>query len=371
VVVSNTEVLTVGRAVPSLVRWGVSADADLVYRYLVSFGPRRTEAIAADLGLAARRVRAALDELDGHDIAQAGVEAQVWRASPVDAAVTTLRRRALRRTVACADGGSAPFRQRGRRVEAWRLPDRTATRRRISELVAVESAEHLAMNPEQAFGADTLAIATPLDVALLRRRVRLRSLGLPPGDGDRSSLHAVEFARLGGEYRETARLPYKLMIFDRRVALVAVDPLDLDAGTWEIDDPAVVGSLVTLFGRHWSAAMDPRRNGVPAVVFTQREKAVVALLAEGYTDAAAAQHLGISLRSVTYLLRGLMDRFGVDNRFQLGLAVGAMRAVTPPGRAGEEMTNGGENSEKSEQTNRGGAGRRPDRDAHGRPGPGR
>jgi len=329
-------VLTVGRAVPSLVRWGVSADADLVYRCLSSFGPRRVDAIAADLGLAARRVRAALDELENYDIAQAGGEAQVWRASPVDVAVTTLRRRALRRTIACADGGGGPFRQRDRPVTAWRLPDRTATRRRISELVAVESAEHLAMNPEQVFGVDTLAIATPMDAALLRRRVRLRSLGRPPADGDRSSRHAVEFARLGGEYRETSWLPYKLMVFDRRVALVAVDPLDLDAGTWEIDDPAAVASLVTLFGRHWGDATDPRRNGVPAVVLTQREKAVIALLAEGYTDAAAAQHLGMSLRSVTYLLRGLMDRFGVDNRFQLGLAVGAMRAATPPGRAGED-----------------------------------
>ncbi|WP_433364033.1 LuxR C-terminal-related transcriptional regulator [Actinoplanes sp. CA-142083] len=326
---SNTGVLTVGSAVPSLVRWGVSADADLVYRYLASFGPRPAGEVAADLGLAARRVRAALDELDG--CGAAGTDGTRWRASPVGAAVNTLRRRALR-------PANAPARRADHPVVARRLPDRAATRRRIAELVAVERGEHLAMNPEQTFGAETLAIATPMDAELLRRRIRLRSLGRPPTDGDRSARRAEEFVRLGGEYREAPRLPYKLMIFDRRVALLAVDPLDLDSGTWEIDEPAVVAALVTLFVRHWSGATDPRRKGVPTVVLTPREKAVVALLAEGHTDATAAKCLGMSQRSVTYLLRGVMDRFGVENRFQLGLALGATHAITPPGDATTEET---------------------------------
>jgi hypothetical protein len=35
---------------------------------------------------------------------------------------------------------------------------------------------------------------------------------------------------------------------------------------------------------------------------------------------------------VTTILRGLMDRFGADNRFQLGLALGALRAIELPGQ---------------------------------------
>jgi DNA-binding CsgD family transcriptional regulator len=338
VVGSGTGVLAVGRAVPSLVRWGVSADADLVYRCLVSFGPQRSGAVAAGLGLAVRRVRAALDELVAAGLARParepasyGVDASTWRAAAPDTAVETLRRRALRRAAAMsADGGSAP---QAPPFGARRLPDRDATRRRIGELMTAERAEHLAMNPEQVFSVESLAIATPLDVAVLNRRVRLRSLGRPPADGDRSSRHAVELIRLGGQYREAARLPHKLMIFDRRVALLAVDPGDLGRGAWEVVDPAAVESLVLLYVRHWSGAMDPRRNGVPEVVLTQREKAVVGLLAEGHTDATAAQRLGLSMRSVAYTLRGLMDRLGVENRFQLGLALGALHAATVPGVA--------------------------------------
>ncbi|BCB90797.1 hypothetical protein Psuf_081100 [Phytohabitans suffuscus] len=337
--------LALGRAVPSLVRWGVRADADLVYRCLASFGTQRAAEVAADLGLAARRVRAALDELVEvglvrGETASRGVEDGGWSAVAPAAVVEALRRRALHRVPAAATAGTGR-RERGR-VPAKLLPDLRATRERIARLVAVERGEHLAMNPERAFSTDTLTIGSAIDADLLGRRVRVRSLGLPPADGDRSSAYTAEFVRLGGEYRLADRLPHKMMVFDRRVALVAVDPLDLERGSWEFTDPAAVESLVALFARQWSGAKDPRRNGVPTVVLTQREKAVVALLADGHTDATAAKQLGMSTRTLTYTLRGLMDRFGVENRFQLGLALGAMRAVTPPGLAAEETADGGE-----------------------------
>jgi len=92
----DTGVLTFGAAVPSLVRWVVSADADLVFRCLATFGPRRAVAIRADLGLAARRVRMALEELADTDLAQISREraahgkyAYIWHAVPADAAVAT------------------------------------------------------------------------------------------------------------------------------------------------------------------------------------------------------------------------------------------------------------------------------------------
>lgn len=342
--VSDMGVLTLGRAVPSLVRWGVSADADLVYRCLASFGDQSAGEVAADLGLAVRRVRVALDELVAAGLVQDrpraanGLDGGSWRAVAPDAAVAALRRRAMRRPVPDAGPGWMEPGPPAARL----LPDLGATRQRIAHLVAVERAEHLAMNPERVFSTDALTIGSAIDADLLSRRVRVRSLGRPPADGDRSSAYTAEFTRLGGEYRLADRLPHKMMIFDRRVALVAVDPLDLDRGTWEYTDPAAVASLLTLFVRQWSGATDPRRNGVPTVVLTQREKAVVALLADGHTDATAAKHLGMSTRTLTYTLRGLMDRFGVENRFQLGLALGAMRAALPPGPANGEITEGNE-----------------------------
>ncbi|MFC0032595.1 LuxR C-terminal-related transcriptional regulator [Micromonospora chaiyaphumensis] len=61
-----------------------------------------------------------------------------------------------------------------------------------------------------------------------------------------------------------------------------------------------------------------------------REAALIDLLAQGHTDATAAQELGISKRSVSNMMRSLMDRLEVDNRFQLGAALGALNIVTAP-----------------------------------------
>ncbi|HEU5107407.1 MAG TPA: hypothetical protein VFT95_02405, partial [Micromonosporaceae bacterium] len=52
-----------GAAIPLLTRWGVSADADLVFRALTEFGAQRPAELAGWLGLPARRLAAALDEL--------------------------------------------------------------------------------------------------------------------------------------------------------------------------------------------------------------------------------------------------------------------------------------------------------------------
>lgn len=207
------------------------------------------------------------------------------------------------------------------------------TRQRIAALAAVERHEHLAINPEQAFSAETMAAALPLDRALLARGVRYRSLGLPPADGDRLDPHAPELRQLGALYRYRDAVPLKLMVFDRRVALLPLDPLDLGRGALEIVAPAAVQALVALFDREWDAAADPVRDGLPPIVLTRRERAVIALLAGGHTDAGAARELGLSLRTVGYLLRGLMDRLQVDTRFQLGLALGRRDAV--PGLAAD------------------------------------
>jgi DNA-binding NarL/FixJ family response regulator len=73
-----------------------------------------------------------------------------------------------------------------------------------------------------------------------------------------------------------------------------------------------------------------------------REQAVVALLVLGHTDAGVARELRISERSVSGVLRSLMDRLSVENRFQLGVALGALKLVSPPPgvpqRRGDDVT---------------------------------
>jgi DNA-binding NarL/FixJ family response regulator len=66
------------------------------------------------------------------------------------------------------------------------------------------------------------------------------------------------------------------------------------------------------------------------IALEPRELALVDLLARGHTDTSAARELRISTRTVLTIVRSLMDRCGVDNRFQLGLALGVRHVVSPP-----------------------------------------
>jgi DNA-binding CsgD family transcriptional regulator len=113
------------------------------------------------------------------------------------------------------------------------------------------------------------------------------------------------------------------------VAFFPADPSDLERGYLEISQPGVVRALVMLFEQHWANAINPRERGMEDIVLDDRELELIMLLADGHTDVSAAAQLRISARSVTNIMRGVMDRLGVDNRFQLGLALGAARVAHP------------------------------------------
>jgi DNA-binding CsgD family transcriptional regulator len=336
-------------AIPALTRWGLSPAADLVYRTLVTFGPQTSEQAGRDLGLTPRAVRQALEELATAGAAQPLTHGHAgrpgdweWQAIPVRQVLATVMRRARARLYR-ADG----WRRHVGAISGidWslvdsklvrRLPNLLITRRRIADLIATEKYEHLAINPEEVIAADAAAAALPVERDMLSRGIRRLSVGLPPSDGDLSCAYATELAALGGGYRECDSLPVKLMVFDRRTALFPADPTDLEAGAIEVADPVALAHLLSLFRRYWTEGRDPRRKGVPPIVLNQREKALVALLADGYSDESAAAQLGLSRRTVLYSLRSLMDRVGVENRFQLALVLGATGTAPLPAPYGQK-----------------------------------
>lgn len=315
--------------VPALGRWGLSSYADLIYRSLALTGPATPRQLVSQLGVDAARVSRALDELAGFGAAHPAYRGRDGRWSAVDVDVVMSRARRPRAPV--------PLNQHQRRhlaavsgLQLDRIPDtavhrlasRSSVRDRIAELVAGERHEHLAINTEEVFSADVAAAAGPLDRALVARGVRLRTLGLIPQDGSQDTTFIA-----GIEHRQASALPLKLMVFDRRKALFPADPANFEAGAIEIDDAGAVESLMQFFYRIWSTAVDPRRQAIPPIVLSHRERGIVTLLATGLSEEAAATSLGISRRTVGYALRTLMDRLGVENRFQLALLLGAAQAV--------------------------------------------
>jgi DNA-binding CsgD family transcriptional regulator len=316
----SQDAVVLGAAVPSLVTRGHTPDADLVYRALVTFGPATAADLGGELGVPARRVTAALDEL----LSAAAVTHRpgTSRDVVVWAAVPPPEVHSARRVRRPAPAARAPMDPLLRAAAVRHLPSRPLTRVRLAELNAVASHEHLAMHPEPAFDAEALRSATPMDRMLLRRGVRMRMLGIGPADLDRATADQREPAEPAPEYRSAPSMPMKLIVVDRRIALFPVEPDDLERGYLEVSQPPVVAALVNLFEEHWRTARDPWERVVPQTVLSAREHTLIRLLAQGHTDTSAARRMHIGARSVTTTLRGLMDRFGVENRFQLGLVLG-------------------------------------------------
>jgi DNA-binding CsgD family transcriptional regulator len=193
--------------------------------------------------------------------------------------------------------------------------------------------EFLTMSNAQAIDAESARTAAPLDIALHERGVQLRMLAVPPADGDPLAVSGHLINGTSFQRREAPDLPLRLMVIDRRITLFPVNPQNLERGYLEVSQPAMVRALLALFDRHWSAAMASERTALPPIRLSDRERRLIALLAAGHTDQTAADRLRISARSVTGAMRTLMDRLGVENRFQLGLALGALRVATPPSLA--------------------------------------
>ncbi|MCW6007234.1 LuxR C-terminal-related transcriptional regulator [Micromonospora sp. CPCC 205371] len=333
----------------------MTPDADLGYRALSMLGPRTVARLARELGMSQTRVSQALDELvaveavrSARTAANGGqrpTDGLVWEAVALERVLDTLRQRrrpdsALerwRRHVATVSGvGLTTLTDAS--VRRW--PTRAEARQRAASLIAAERHEHLTINTEEVFDAEATTAALPLDNSILARGIRLRVLGLPRKDGDRLHAYATVLGRAGGMYRELAPLPLKLMVFDRRVAFLPSDPLDLEKGYVEVADTEVVRALAGMFDRLWADGTDPRKQGVSPIDPSNREQAVVRLLAMGYTDQSAAQELRLSVRTVAYTMRHLMDRLGVENRFQLALLLGAAGAAPQPPRHGDTGAQG-------------------------------
>jgi DNA-binding CsgD family transcriptional regulator len=318
--------------VPALTRHGLTVHADLVYRCLRQFGPQSSASLARALALPARRAAAALEELADCGAVDLDPLRRVWTAMPPETFLSRLRerrtrlasaRRQLQRNLSIIDitGASA-------RASDGISPivNVDLARRRFDEVVGAASAEFLAMNPEAAFTRASAKAAVPVSRSALRNGARTLSLGVPAAAEDESDAYASELYAYGLEYRELPRQPVKLTVVDRRTAFFPIDPsANFRGGIWEISHPALVDGLVSFFLRHWDLAVARSPGWRPPEGLSDRERAVLAALALGDTDEAAAQRLQVSSRTVRYIVRELMDRYQVTTRFQLGLVVGRVR----------------------------------------------
>ncbi|WP_436772817.1 DNA-binding response regulator [Yinghuangia sp. YIM S09857] len=123
--------------------------------------------------------------------------------------------------------------------------------------------------------------------------------------------------RQGAHARLIPRIPFRLSVIDRTVALL---PLDLDVfynGMLVVRDPVVVTALVRVHQGWWRNGDDPDGNR-PDHELPPYLAPVLACLTEGLTDPAAAARTGLSPRTYARRVSELLTLLGATTRFQAG-----------------------------------------------------
>ncbi|MER8113812.1 LuxR C-terminal-related transcriptional regulator [Streptomyces sp. NPDC094031] len=180
--------------------------------------------------------------------------------------------------------------------------------------------EFLTFAPGGAQTASNMAASRPLNRRLLERGVRMRTVYLDAIRRDAPTLaHAEWLESLGARIRTAPTLPNRIIIIDRRTALVAADSWNTGAGATVIENPGTVTLLCALFENVWQSA-EPLsvRSSPSADGLTKQQVEVLRLMARGNTDESIAKSLGISARTVRRIAAGLLDYLGARSRFQAG-----------------------------------------------------
>lgn len=193
----------------------------------------------------------------------------------------------------------------------------------------------------------TLDVRTDLIQRTLDRGVTIKVLCARRLAADPEALaHARWLISSGGHVRTAAIMPPSMLVIDGAVALV---PADGQAATaLVVRNRALAGSLHTLFDHVWGHSRAATAPVVPEATVTpipdgQREPTrveldLLRLLGKGMTDASAARHLGVSLRTVRRMMAELMGRLEARSRFEAGICaaergwVGTARQIAAPAR---------------------------------------
>ncbi|MFB7368369.1 TrmB family transcriptional regulator [Streptomyces sp. NPDC056222] len=142
----------------------------------------------------------------------------------------------------------------------------------------------------------------------------------------------MEGVRAGEQARAVARLPVRLAIADRALALCPLVPGGPQGATEGptaalVRSSSLLEALVALFERFWETGVPLRPDTPPpstreaaasrATRLHPDDRHLLSLLIAGLTEMAVARHMGLSRRTVQRRVQRLMDLTGAASRMQL------------------------------------------------------
>ncbi|GAA0272071.1 hypothetical protein GCM10010302_07060 [Streptomyces polychromogenes] len=196
-----------------------------------------------------------------------------------------------------------------------------AIRDQIELLSGEVREEFLTFAPGGPQAPENMRASRPLNRSMLERGIKMRTIYLDSIRRDQPTIeHAEWLESLGAQVRTVPTLPNRVIVFDRRAALIAADTGNTGAGAALVTSPGMITLLCSLFEHVWRSAdplgTTPRSE---AGALSKQQLAVLRMMAEGRTDEAIANGLGVSSRTVRRTVTGLLSELNARSRFQAGV----------------------------------------------------
>ncbi|MDP9866426.1 MULTISPECIES: hypothetical protein [Streptosporangium] len=314
---------------------GISAEAEELYRYFLRHRGEGIGSVRQALNMDPDTVEAAaevlgrlslLDLTDRHRVV--ATEPRIGIERLVEQRLDQLNME-IRRVLAARDA-IASFVEDQRHgenatpvLDIERVEGLDRVRQRLDDLGFFSYKETLCLHPGGPLSQGAIETALPLDTRSLRRGLAVKAVYHPKAlDDPMMASYLRDVVSLGGQIHITEDPMDRMLIFDRSVAVVPINPKESSRGALLVREPGLVSQLVTYFDGVWQAATDFRDFTEPstgAPLLSELEKRVLAVMATADKDEIAAREIDVSVRTYRRYVADLMARLGAVNRFQAAL----------------------------------------------------
>jgi DNA-binding CsgD family transcriptional regulator/sugar-specific transcriptional regulator TrmB len=312
---------------------GLSSLAETVYLAMLQFPEDDLDALVQRIGAERYAVREALDELTGISLLQVSADVGMPRVvnPEISLSVLVARKQAevaqhqqqveeSRAALAMILAQRAESRADGPDAGIEMVTGIDAIRERLSALARSCQWEASSFMPGGAQSEANVNASREVDAEAIDRGVRVRTVYQDSVRNHRPTLEYAQWlSEMGSEVRTAAILPLRMLIVDRKIAVVPVSTDNSGAAAVVISSDGIVTALTALFNSLWrtatplGAARQRDTDGLSA-----QERQVLRLLAAGLTDEAIARHMGVSVRTARRAAADLHARLSARSRFQAG-----------------------------------------------------
>ncbi|MBQ0987112.1 helix-turn-helix transcriptional regulator [Streptomyces sp. F63] len=315
--------------------FGVSPLEEEIYRHFLRNPGTSPDDIHLLLHCERERVRHSLDRLRGLGLLHpAGGDGLLDPADPeiALARLTDTRLRALhqelrrvtqsRHVINGLRAEQGPRAQAGSGIE--QLEGLEQIRDRIDDLAFFARDEILSVEPYTRLSPENIARSRPLDHRCLRRGVEIRSVVLRRAlDDTPTADYLRELVAHGAKIRVARDITERMLVYDRRAALVPLDPADTARGALLARKRGLVANIVALFEKIWQQAVEftgPGEDGDGAGTgLSDFERRVLVSMCSVGKDEAGARDLGVSVRTYRRYVADLLQTLGAASRAQAAL----------------------------------------------------